>query len=143
MWQAAAQGQAYGVMPEGYEQQYAEGYEQQQYAEGYEGQQYAEGYEGQEGCACSAPAHDRGHRMLSSLRRCLWQVRAAAVRRGLRGAGAAVRRGLRGAGGAGGAGGLRGRGARGAMSGGHDVQRASRRGERGESRRTAGSLPPE
>ena len=57
MWQAAAQGQAYGV-PEGYEQQYAEGYEQQ-YAEGYEGQQYAEGYEGQEGCASSAPAHHR------------------------------------------------------------------------------------
>jgi len=54
MQQAAAQGQAYGVMPEGYEQQYAEGYEGQQYAEGqyaegYEGQQYAEGYEGQEG----------------------------------------------------------------------------------------------
>jgi len=51
MQQAAAQGQAYGVMPEGYEQQYAEGYEQQQYAEGDEGQeqQYAEGYEGQEG----------------------------------------------------------------------------------------------
>ena len=63
MWQAAAQGQAYGV-PEGYEQQYAEGYEQQ-YAEGYEGQQYAEGYEGQEGCASSAPAHHRAQRMLS------------------------------------------------------------------------------
>ena len=106
MWQAAAQGQAYGVMPEGYEQQYAEGYEQQQYAEGqyaegqehyqyaegYEGQeqQYAEGYEGQEGCACPAPVYGRAQRLsIAPTGAC--QIRAAAVRRGpggLRGSGA-------------------------------------------------------